>query len=1669
MKTKQQTHQLIPRFLAATLLPLALFLLDESAVRADTTTSAWSGSSSTAWSTPSNWGGGVPSSTISALFNASFANQPTLTATQTCQGIWLATGAAQDVTINAASAQVLTNAATATLNGVANAGIMMSDTANHNLTIGPNVSLVLGNTNGFYNNESSGVLTISGGISGANGTTRALVIGGTGTVIISSNATLADLTVTNTGTLKITGGVVSSTAKTAGNTTVDKNGTLEVDTNGILIIGSGSSFVPIGNTLSTTNTLFINGGTVTNSASNGTQVGRQGYGVLTVTNGGTFTDTSAATKGISIGDTGTANTGGTINLDGGTLTASIIKSPKGTGSSGAVPCFFYFNGGTLKAGAANATFFSTGVHASAQVRNGGGTIDNNGFAITIGQALLHSAVVDDNATDGGMIFKGSGTNILSGASTYTGPTALNGGVIQVNVGDTGSSGPLGAGGNINFGGGTLQFTLNNGVDYSSRIAAGTSSSAIKIDANGQIINFGSPLAASQSGGLILNDTATTKGSLTLNGANAYTGGTTVTAGNLILASGASLAAGAVNINGSSLTLNSGAAIGGPVTMAGGLAFTNLGGGTVNGLTLQSGATILNLAGDNVGSTLTSGNGFTLNNNNILNYEVETDGGSDLINVTGGTYSDSAVSTGSKVLINLTGIGSGLTAAGTLDLITLTGTASGTIDASKFSVFPATMNGFLLSLQTANSGKTLRLVVASTGSPATAFWNGGVNATWGTVANWTTDASGSTPVSAKPGSGSTIVNFSTTSPNNLSTTLDANYDIASLIVNDTSGNIGINLGNNNLTLESPNAITLTSAAGTATISVSGSGHYVLPVDQIISNTSSSTLTISAPISGAHSLTINSSGSGATVLSGINAHGDTIVSAGELDLNATGGQSVPGNLTVNAGGTAKLLKASQINSAKTVAVSGGTLDIQGHNQTVASVQLTSAGSLNDSVGGAALSGTTLFDIQDGTINAVLGGSAGLTKSTATTVTLSGANTYTGPTVISNGVLSVSSLNRVSGGSASSSLGAPTTVPNGTITLGAGTTTGQLSYTGSGETSDRVINLAGTTGSAVIDQSGGGLLKFTSDFTESGAVSNKLTLQGSGAGELGGVVATSTNTSVTVTGGGTWTFSGSGTSTMGNLYVNGSTLNITNGTINATPNAGSTAVDNSGTLEVSSNATLTINAGSASYFPIGNTAATTSTLLVNGGTVNAGAINGTVVGRVGFGVLTINSGTFSDTSGAGRGIDIADQATATGGTVNLNGGTLACGIIRSVRGNNGSIPCYVYFNGGTLKANVANASFFSVPTNITAEVRDNGGTVDNSTNDMTIAQPLQHSTTGGDNATDGGLTFKGSAVTTLAGPNTYTGPTALNGGKVNVGVAESAGVSGPFGVPTTTVGSLTFGGGTLQYSSVNNNDYSGRFSTAGNQPVSIDVNGQSVTFNTAIQGGGTSLTLADSTGGGTLTLPTANACTGDTTVNGGTLALSGSGSLASANITVATGAVFNVSAISSGSYTLNNSGILTMKIGKSGTTSQGRVIAGTKTLTYGGTLTVATNASTSALVSGDSFTLFSAGSYNGHFTATNLPALAAGLGWNWNSASGTLSIVTTVNPNPTNITYSVNGNTLTLTWPADHTGWTLQCQTNALGVGLNTASNAWFNVPGSTSVNTTNITVNPKQPAVFYRLKL
>jgi hypothetical protein len=68
------------------------------------------------------------------------------------------------------------------------------------------------------------------------------------------------------------------------------------------------------------------------------------------------------------------------------------------------------------------------------------------------------------------------------------------------------------------------------------------------------------------------------------------------------------------------------------------------------------------------------------------------------------------------------------------------------------------------------------------------------------------------------------------------------------------------------------------------------------------------------------------------------------------------------------------------------------------------------------------------------------------------------------------------------------------------------------------------------------------------------------------------------------------------------------------------------------------------------------------------------------------------------------------------------------------------------------------------------------------------------------------------------------------------------------------------------------------------------------------------------------------------------------------------------------------------------------------------------------------------------------------------------------PPVLTNSISGNTLTLSWGAAYSGYILQEQTNSLSVGLTTN---WTSIPNSASVTSTNITINPTNPSVFFRL--
>lgn len=192
------------------------------------------------------------------------------------------------------------------------------------------------------------------------------------------------------------------------------------------------------------------------------------------------------------------------------------------------------------------------------------------------------------------------------------------------------------------------------------------------------------------------------------------------------------------------------------------------------------------------------------------------------------------------------------------------------------------------------------------------------------------------------------------------------------------------------------------------------------------------------------------------------------------------------------------------------------------------------------------------------------------------------------------------------------------------------------------------------------------------------------------------------------------------------------------------------------------------------------------------------------------------------------------------------------------------------------------------------------------------------------------------------------------------------------------------------------SGVVDLAGGTRVFTIATGADLSVDVPIQNG--ALTKS---GTGTLRLTSPNTYVGGTVVSAGKLWVNNSGGSGTGNgsVTVTGGALGGTGSIS-GVTTINNSGTIapgTDTVIGTLTFSNSPVLNGTNffkvdrnggspladriarpggPLSFGGRLVV-TNAGV-ALTGGEVFTLFSAASYGGAFTATNLPALGAGLNW-------------------------------------------------------------------------------------------
>jgi fibronectin-binding autotransporter adhesin len=343
-----------------------------------------------------------------------------------------------------------------------------------------------------------------------------------------------------------------------------------------------------------------------------------------------------------------------------------------------------------------------------------------------------------------------------------------------------------------------------------------------------------------------------------------------------------------------------------------------------------------------------------------------------------------------------------------------------------------------------------------------------------------------------------------------------------------------------------------------------------------------------------------------------------------------------------------------------INGGTLRIGGSN-VANGARL--GGASGDYAGDIQINGGGLLWISSNanqTLSGVISGDGALMKTYSGTLTLSEANTYSGRTSISPsqtsgaGTLVVSSFNSVVSGSmvtgsgtvstpvASSSLGAPTTVANGTIDLGGPANVqgpATLRYTGSGETTDRVINIRfGSNTSRTIETNGSGLLKFTSPFTFENlgqAAVTTITLQGTGNGEIVGGLPSAGGYALAKNGTGTWTIGGpvgnTGTVT---INTNGGTLALQKKSSLFSGNTSSWTADK---IIVNSGGTLAVNVGGTGE--LDNTDVTT--LLTNLGGLG-GAINNNGLrsgSRIGFDTTNAAGGTFT----------IADNlanSTGTGG---------------------------------------------------------------------------------------------------------------------------------------------------------------------------------------------------------------------------------------------------------------------------------------------------------------------------------------------------------------------------------------------------------------------------------------
>ena len=598
-------------------------------------------------------------------------------------------------------------------------------------------------------------------------------------------------------------------------------------------------------------------------------------------------------------------------------------------------------------------------------------------------------------------------------------------------------------------------------------------------------------------------------------------------------------------------------------------------------------------------------------------------------------------------------------------------------------------------------------------------------------------------------------------------------------------------------------------------------------------------------GTNTLTFNGTPGFSAVHTGVISGSGGVTNAGAVQTLG-GTNSYTGTTTVTAG-TLTLANGAAIVDSGDVVVNGGTL-VLAASETI--------GSLAGTGGTVSLGTSTLTtgDADSTSYAGVITGTGGLVKDGAGTFTLSGENTYTGATDVTDGTLIVSGsldstdLETLSGATLSVGENALTTAAvvtnagtfevTGDNSIGSVSGAGGISLVGAG--TDLTLNAGTSTITGVISGDGGLVVADGSDTVLSG--NNTYT---------GGT--TITGGSLTVEAGGTLgAVTGSTAISNGVLTINTDvtqdTVTQSGGTINGTGVLTATTAFIHTGVTISSEVVAPVFAMTNGTItaPDGHVTATTSATLTG-----TNQIDGTLAGA-GTGATTIAGGT--TTLGATGlitnmvSLDVdAGAALVTGGaqqisdtTVVTVDGTLTLGGAETLSGLNGAATGVVNTGGNTLSLGTTGGSFAGA-------INGTGGlVVTGGTQVLTGANGY----TGATNVTGGNLTLSGSGsiVSTDVTINA-SGTLTTQGGLADGTVLVSDGALVLTG--DEEIGSLA-GAGTV--------DVAGNTLTTG----SLDTD---TAFSGVVSGTGSLL----KTGTGTQTLSGDNTVT-NLTVQDGTLLLSG-----------------------------------------------------------------------------------------------------------------------------------------------------------------------------------------------------